>query len=206
MAGMSDRIEVVGTGEVPVRPDALQCQLGAEAVATDVAAALDAARQSADAMISAARSVGVADEDIRTAEMSLSAYRERPQDQDAIRAWLGISLTLRDLAAAGELLARVVAAGGAASRVQHASLSVSDPAQALVAAREAAFADARRQAEQLAELAGRRVGAVRRVTTVPGVPVPRGGFVEQAVARTSLPIEAGSSAVTASVQVRFELL
>jgi hypothetical protein len=205
MAGMTDRIEVVGTGVVQVRPDVLQVQLGAEALAPDVAAALEVARAAADSMAAAARAAGVGDEDIRTAEISLASHRQHPQDRDAVRAWLGIGLTLRDLASAGDVLARVVAAGRDASRVQHASLAVSDPAAALHAARDAAYADARRQAEQLAALAGRQVGAVRRVTAVPGGPAPRGAYVEQAAARQSLPVEPGTAAVTASVQVRFDL-
>jgi uncharacterized protein YggE len=205
MTGMTDRIEVVGTGVVHVRPDVLQVQLGAEEVGADVATALESAREAAEAMVAAARSGGVADEDVRTAEMSVSSYRDRVQDPASFRAWLGLSVTLRDLVRAGDVLARIVDAGRDASRVQHASLAVSDPAGALATAREAAFADARRQADQLAALAGRQVGAVRRVTVVPGVPVPRSTFVEQA-AHQSLPVEPGTSAVAASVQVRFELV
>ena len=45
------------------------------------------------------------------AEMSLHSHRERMQDPEAFRAWLGIGVTLRDLDAAGEVLAAVVAAG-----------------------------------------------------------------------------------------------
>jgi hypothetical protein len=204
MSGMTDRIEVVGTGVVHVRPDVLQVQLGAEALATDVAAALAAARQAADAMVAAAKAGGVADQDVRTAEMSLHSHQERMQDPEAFRAWLGIGVTLRDLDAAGEVLAAVVAAGHDASRVQHVSLGVADPAEALAEARAAAFADARGQAEQLAGLAGRRLGKVRRVSILAGVPIPRAGFVEQA-ARQSLTVEPGTAAVTAAVQVRFDL-
>ena len=43
-------------------------------------------------------------------------------------------------------------------------MTLSDPQPALDAAREAAFADARHQAEQLAALAGRTLGGVRRVS------------------------------------------
>jgi uncharacterized protein YggE len=46
---------------------------------------------------------------------------------------------------------------------------------------------------------------VRRVSSVPGGPAPRGGAVEPMAARTALPVEAGTTAVTATVRVRFEL-
>jgi hypothetical protein len=204
---MTDRVEVVGTGAVQVRPDALQVQLGAEATAPDVAAALERARAGADAMAAALRDRGVDEADVQTAEMSVSSYRERMEDPETVRAWLGISVALRDLATAGDVLAAVLAAGGDVARMQHAALAVTDPSEPAVAAREAAFADARAQAEQLAALAGRSLGAVRRVVAVPGFPLPRGGFLEQsgAARAMSLPVEAGSSTVTASVQVRFEL-
>jgi len=84
-----------------------------------------------------------------------------------------------------------------------------DPLPAQAQAREKAFAHARAQAEQLASLAGRTLGAVLRVTdgTTPAQP---GGWEQQGggAMRASLKavsFEPGTSTVTATVRVRFAL-
>ena len=205
---MADRVDVVGNGSVAVRPDVLQAALAAEANGRDVSTALSTAQEAVAAMTSAARGAGVADADLRTAEMSVQSAYDNEGRPSGFRAWLGLSVTMRDLDEADGCLTTVLAAGGNAARVQSVGLAVSDPSAATASAREAAFADARQQAEALAALAGRSLGAVTRVTCAPayGV-VPRLGGVEMADAKlAAMPVEAGTSTVTSTVSVRFALL
>jgi uncharacterized protein YggE len=115
---------------------------------------------------------------------------------------------LRDLRTAGDVLSAVVDAGGDHSRVQGAALGMDDPLPAQVLAREKAFAHARAQAEQLASLAGRTLGAVLRVTD--GItPAQPGGWEQSsmpmAASRRAVSFEPGTSTVTATVRVRFAL-
>ena len=153
----SDRVEVVGTGSAQAQPDLFVAQLGAEATGPDVATVLEAAELAVAAMAGAARAGGASDVDVRTTDVTV-VTNYGPAGPDGYRAAIGLGLTLHDLESAGRVLAEVVAAGGDASRVHSVSMTVADPHPTLDAAREAAFADARHQAEQLAGLAGRTPG------------------------------------------------
>ena len=204
----SDRVEVVGTGSAQARPDLMVVHLAAEAAGAEVASVLAAAEAAATAMAAAARSGGAADADVRTSDVTVQPNYGQ-QGPEGYRVSLGMMLTLRDLTVAGAALARVVAAGGDASRVQSVSMTLSEPQPVLDAAREAAFADARHQAEQLARLAGRTLGGVRRVTPQPQPfdAFPRAAFMQQsgAVKAAAVPIEAGAATLTVSLLVRFDL-
>ncbi|HET8971336.1 MAG TPA: SIMPL domain-containing protein, partial [Candidatus Nanopelagicales bacterium] len=92
--------------------------------------------------------------------------------------------------------------GGPVARIDSLTFGISEPAQAQAQARAAAFADARRRAEQYADLAGRTLGAV--VQVVEGgaevIPVPRARVM---AASASMPVEGGEQSVSASVRVHW---
>jgi uncharacterized protein YggE len=203
---MSDRIDVTGTGTAEVRPDQLVARLGAETVGPDVSGVLAAAEAGSRAMADAARAKGLGDADLRTEGMSLGQHFDHQGQPSGYRAWLGLTVSLRDLRTAGAVLGEVLAAGGDAARMLDVSLAVSDRSAATHAAREAAVADARAQAQHLAALAERPLGGVRRQSTVssPGHPV---AYAMAAASRTSaaVPVEAGETTVTVSVHARFDL-
>jgi hypothetical protein len=204
---MSDRIDVSGTGTAQARPDRLVARLGAEGIGPDVAAALAAGETAARAMAEAARSGGVPDADLRTEDMSVGQHHDQQGQPSGYRAWLGLSVTLRDVDGSGAVLGDVLSAGGDAARLLGVSLAVSDPSAALEEARAGAVADARAQAEHLAALAGRALGDVRRISTVaePGMPRPI-AMAAKGVRAAAMPVEAGEASVTVSLQVRFDLV
>ena len=203
---MSDRIDVSGTGTAQARPDRLVARLGAEGTGPDVAAALAGGESAARAMAEAARGAGVVDGDLRTEDMSVGQHHDQQGQPSGYRAWLGLTVSLRDVDAAGAVLGDVLAAGGDAARLLGVSLAVSDPSAALAEARVGAMADARAQAEHLAALAGRGLGDVRRISTVaePGMPRPI-AMSAKGVRAAAMPVETGEAAVTVSLQVRFDL-
>ena len=203
---MSDRIDVSGTGTAQARPDRLVARLGAEGIGPDVAAALAAGESAARAMAAAARTAGVVDGDVRTEDMSVGQHHDQQGQPSGYRAWLGLTVTLRDVDGSGAVLGDVLAAGGDEARLLGVSLAVSDPSAALEEARAGAVADARAQAEHLAALAGRGLGAVRRISSVaePGMPRPI-AMAAKGVRAAAMPVEAGEASVTVSLQVRFDL-
>jgi uncharacterized protein len=207
VARMTDRIDVTGTGTAQVRPDRLVARLGAEATGPDLPDVLAAAEAGSRAMADAFRGHGLADADLRTEGMSLGQHHDRHGDPAGFRAFLGLTLTLRDLATAGAVLGEVLAAGGDAARLLEVALAVSDPSAAEHTARELAVADARSQAEHLAALAGRPLGVVRRLSTAvsPGHPVAFAMVADGRRSGGALPVETGETTVTVSVQARFEL-
>ena len=204
---MTDRVDVVGTGSVSEKPDVLAAALAAEAQSSSVATALAEANAAFGAMTAAARAGGVDDLDIRSTGLSVQPSHDHHGRPDGYVARMPLSLTLRDLATAGDVLAAVVEAGGDHARVQGAALGTEDPGPALQQARELALDDARRQAEALAGQAGRALGRLLRVTTgdasgQPGAWPVSGG---RQAALKSLYVEPGSDLVTVSVRVRFAL-
>ena len=206
---MTDRVVVVGAGSAQLPPDLMLAAMEAEATAADVASALGAAQSAVAAMAEAARARGTADADVRTSDVTVSTDYGK-DGPVGYRAAIGLGLTLRDLATAGAVLADVVAAGGDASRVRQVSMTVAEPASALDSAREAAFADARHQAGQLAALAGRTLGPVQRVEPQQSfVPFARvaaaSGSSGGAAKSLTVPVEPGSAALTVTLQVRFAL-
>ena len=130
---MSDRIDVSGTGTAQSRPDRLVARLGAEGIGADVAAALTAGQIAARAMAGAARTAGVVDSDLRTEDMSVGQHHDQQGQPSGYRAWLGLTVTVRDVDVAGAVLGEVLAAGGDAARLLGVSLAVSDPSTALEA-------------------------------------------------------------------------
>jgi uncharacterized protein len=107
---------------------------------------------------------------------------------------------------AGAVIGRLADAGGDAARVQGISYVLEDDAALQEQARADAFADARRKAEQYAELAGRELGevvSVRENVTAPG-PMPYAA-ADSAAGASEMAIAPGSTTVTVTAEVRWSL-
>src|SRR5690606_6758830 len=106
----------------------------------------------------------------------------------------------------GEVLDRAVAAAGDAITVNGLTFSIEDPSKLEKQARDAAWADARAIAEQLADLAGRRLGKATSIveTQTQGSPFPLRARASADMESASTPIEAGTTSVRVDIDVRFE--
>jgi hypothetical protein len=118
-----------------------------------------------------------------------------------------LAVTLRDLPSAGRLLGDAVVAGGDDVRLHGVDFVVEDDTPLRSGAREAAWSDALRRAEQLAALAGRSLGPVLRITEQAadhGEPIPR---VAAMAARSSaeVGVQPGTVAVEVSITVTWGL-
>lgn len=204
-------ITVTGTGEVRAEPDVARVSVGVEVQRPTVEEAREAAAAAAEAMLRAARERGVASSDLRTSLLSITPVYEYPSDQRPRVVGYTVSnmveVTIRDLGRASEVFDALVAAGGDATRVHGIVFELDDREEVLHRAREAAMADAKRKAEQLASLAGVRLGAPLTIAeTVSAPPV----FVEARdvalpKAGVSTPIEPGTTSVIVQVTVRWML-
>lgn len=201
------QITVVGSGESRVAPDMATVQIGVETTAPTTQEALAQNTAQAQAIIDQVKQLGVADKDIQTSGFNIYAtYTNDGRTVTGYTVSNMVSVTIRDLAAAGDLLDKVVQSG--ANRVYGVSFGVSDPKAAQAQARDAALADARARAEQLAQGAGAQIGAVlvisENVGAPPVMPMPAIA-ADQAVGGAPVPVQAGEQVVPASVQVTFEL-
>jgi uncharacterized protein YggE len=129
-----------------------------------------------------------------------------PTPPTADSCWPGantVRVRVNDLEALGGLLDSVVAAG--ANTIEGIELEVEDPAAMLDQARAGAWVDARHKAEQLAKLAGARLGEVLAISESSGMPRPM--MAEAVMAKSAaVPIEPGTQTVSVAVQVTWRLL
>lgn len=199
-------ISVSGTGTAPAMPDVMRIEVGVAVVEENVSVAMDRATASMNAVVDALVDAGIARADLATSTLSVHPQR-RSGDEPLISGYEVTNMlvvTVRDLDSAGPMLTAAADAGGDDLRVHSVVLVVDDASAPLVAARDAAFADARERAEQYARLAGAELGPVLEVSeggTGAG-PIPR----MVGLAAASMPVEAGDLQMSASVNVVFELV
>src|SRR5690349_8915539 len=210
--GRADRrtVGVTGHGTAEAAPDMLTLAVGVECRRDTAGEAFAAAGEASAAVTDALRNRGVEGRDIRTSGLNVRAdvvWQEgRGQQVTGYVASRLLSVRLRDLAASSTVIASAVEAGGNDVRLDGVRLGFADAAAVLALAREAAWADARAAAAQLAGLAGAELGEVVSVRQQPGpsAPVPVGGM-QRAFAAESVAVEAGDLTVSTSVSVEWEL-
>jgi uncharacterized protein len=198
---MDELVTTTGRGAVTAAPDAMRVSMAVEVTAASVADAFaalsDATRQAGEA----------ARRHTDTDRISSRGFSVHPaHDREGRPAGYTASNALRIVCAltvSGDLVTDLGRSVGDALRVHEVAPVVTDTTALVAQARDAAFADARSAAEQLAGLAGRRLGRVLEVRD--------GGDghddVPMAVAasRGGMTFEPGSTEVGATVTVRWAL-
>ena len=117
-----------------------------------------------------------------------------------------IRLVCRAVDHVGKVLTAIAEAGGNEVAIEGLGLELADPGPLRVLARERAFADARATAEQLAVLAGRALAAVTFVTEGEAEGSgPQSRMFAMRAEAAGMPIEAGESAVSVMLRVRWAL-
>jgi uncharacterized protein YggE len=206
-------IAVTGTGEVEGRPDTVRIQIGVSVTRKSVADATSDAAALAHALMATLLAAGVAERDVQTANLSVNPNYEYPPNRQPKLTGYTFTNTLfvviRDIDAAGSIIDRAITTGGDNAVLHGISFALADDAAALVAAREAAFADARAKAEQLAGLAGVALGPAVAIEELergafPTPPSPK--LMRMAAADAGPPpVAAGQVTTTVQVSVRFAI-
>jgi uncharacterized protein YggE len=112
----------------------------------------------------------------------------------------------RYLASAGEILDAASESSGDEATINNVSFSIEDESSARDQAREAAWSDAVARAEHLARLSGRSLGDVVSIVETTGRPPGPGPVPRMSLAAAdATPIEAGTTSITVSLEVRFAL-
>ena len=202
-------ITVDGEAQREVAPDLATVTLG---VVTDRASASQASvdnAQAAAAVVATARAAGLSDADIRTTGIGLAAVTDQ-RDASKIKTFRAsnqVSLRMRDLGKVGPLVGQLAAQG--ANDIDGIAFSVENPEPILDDLRGDAARDARRKAEIYAGAAGVKLGRILRITPDAGgfpVPMPRAYKLQMAAPAPAPPVEAGTEALRAHVQVTWELV
>lgn len=200
------RIAVSGTGVVEVVPDEAHLTIGIVADATSAAAALAETNGPAAAVIEMLKAEGVPAPDIRTAALDVQPQYAR-QSGDAprltgYRAVHQIAARLPEIGLLGTVLDKATAAG--ASSVSGIRFDFSGREAARDRAMVLAVADARRQAVLLADAAAVTLGPILSISEG-GSAVPIAESFSLQTARASVPVEAGSLSVRASVTMVWQI-
>jgi hypothetical protein len=209
-------ITVGGHGEVVVTPDTGYIEIGVQVSAKTVAEARDLAAKAADAVVKSVKANGVDAKDVQTTQFLIQPQYVYPQNggEPRISGYMVIntlSVKVRKLDNFSKVIDDATAAGGDESRVQGIRFGLEDNQKALDQAREAAMADAKRKAEQLAKLGGVRLGEPQAITDVTVTrPDEQLKFVAASgpvPPRTGGPttIEPGSGKITLDLQVRWSI-
>ena len=206
-------IFVSGQGLVAGVPDTLNINIGVSVTRDTVGEAVSDAAELADGVISALVGQGVAEEDIRTAQFSISPefdFERRGRTRlIGYRVENRLSVKIRDLDRAGEIIDGATTAAGDEVVVSRVSFSVEDNEALLEEARAAAWSDAQAKATQLALLAGVELGAATTVSESVGATFPQDefgfAFGSARLDSVATPIQPGQLDVTVILQVRFDI-
>lgn len=197
-------VTVTGQGTTAVAPDSAVVRVAAVARAAGVAEAF-AASSAAAARIGVAARRHTEERRIASTGINVWPWHDDQGRQRGFEARHSLAVGCPDLDAAGALLDELAAEVGDALAVEGVTLEVSEPTAARDQAVTAAYADARRRAEQLAALAGASLGdvlAIDQAGSTGGGPAARG---MDAMAM-SAKIEPGETAVAASLSVTWALV
>lgn len=213
VGSQQEGIWVTGQGEVQAVPDVAVLNLGVQAQAPTVAVAQEQAKSAMDAVMAALKSNGVADKDIQTTGYNVwQQTRWDNNTQEEVVTGYQVSNTVqvkvRKVADAGAVLDAAVAAGGDLIRVQGIYFEVDDPTAYTTEARSKAVADAKKRAEQLASLAGVKLGNPTYITESYYNPVVYRAYdmaKAESAAGAPTPITPGETTITASVQIVYSI-
>jgi len=199
-------ITVSGSGKVTIVPDVARINLGVTINKSTVKAAREAGAQAMTDIIAAVRSLGVAEADIQTTNISLSPQYGTGTAPKIVGYQISeqIMVTVRDLDKAGDVVD--AAAGKGANTVNGISFESGDPVKAQNDARAAAVAAARISAQAMAAAGNVSLGGVISITDAsPSFPVWYGGARGGAISDLSTPVEPGTQDLTATVTVIFSI-
>lgn len=203
-------LSVSGVGKAFLTPDIAYVYIGVRSENRDAAKAVSANNAQASKVSDALKGFNIAPRDIQTTNFSI--YPNQQFDANGKPSGLTyvvdntVFVTVRDLSKIGDLLNAVVGAG--ANSINSIQFDVADKTKALSDARKAAVADARAQAEELAQAAGVTLGPVQTINISSGgtpVPMYQAKAMDFASAEASVPIASGELVIQVNVSIVYQI-
>lgn len=171
----SHALNVTGTGTVYMQPDVARINIGVQTQSPDAGEALAENTTNANAVRQALIAKGVADADIQTSNFSIYQsvnYYAAPgsENETIFIVENTVFVVVRDLDSLGEVLAAVVDQG--ANTIYGVTFDIENPEAAIEQARSLAIADAKNQAEAIAEASGVKLGEISSLNINEGTRSP----------------------------------
>ena len=212
LVSQQEGIWVTGKGEVAVVPDIATLRLGIEAQEVTVAEAQTKAAEVMNKVMTALIDNGIAEKDIQTQYFSIRQITkwDKENEEEVVvgyRVTNMVTAKIRDIDKTGVIIDAVAEAGGDLTRVNSLSFSVDDPSAYYEELRQKAMADAKAQAEQLAELAGVSLGKPTYISEDTYIPRPiYQDIAKMAGAAPETPISPGEMEISLTIQVVYAIL
>lgn len=198
-------------GEVKAAPDMATITFG---VSTEAATAAEAMSQNAAQMnrvMAALRRAGVAERDVQTSGLNLSAQYDYQQNEPprlrGYQAVNRVTVVIHDLERVGSTADAVVAAG--VNQIDGISFGLEDPTAAENRARQLAVRNLQAKAALYADALGVRLGGIRSLTEgggyAPQPPRPMYARAEMAMDAGSTPVAAGELTVRIDITGVYDL-
>jgi len=201
-------ITVMGSGTVSAPPDTAELTTGVVTQAASAAQALAANSAAMEAMLKSLHSLGIAEKDILTTNITVTPQRRQSKDDNQPPKVVGyevanqVRVKVRDLSRLGRVVDEQVTQG--ANVLSGIHFGVQEPTQLLDEARTKAMVDARRKAEVYANAAGVKLGRPLSVQEV-GAVLPRPLTGSRAVISAAVPIAPGEEEFQATITVTFAI-
>lgn len=209
-AQIAPGIVTTGDATVKIKPDIAIVTVGAVAQAASAQDAQSAVAERTAQILAATKALGIADKDTKSSGYNIAPqYAYGPNQPPRITGYQAtqqITLTLRDVSAAGKAVDTLVQGDGA--NTVSVQLALDDPKPAQANARNLAVADARAKADAMANAAAVHLGRVIAVSDLAS-PQPQSFAVYDKAtgaapsAQTQIPV--GDLDVVVHVQVQFEI-
>jgi uncharacterized protein YggE len=217
LSSQQEGIWVSGEGKVMATPDIALLRLGIEAQEATVAEAQTEAAVAMENVMTALADNGVADKDIQTQYLSIyqvTRWDDTKQEEVVIgyRVTNMVNAKIRDVDKTGAIVDAVIVAGGDLTRIESISFSIDDPTVYYGELRTEAIAGAKAKAEQLAGLAGVKLGKATYISEgiqVPSPIYPRydyGMVVPTVPATVETSISPGEMEIILNVQIAYAIV
>ena len=213
IASQGPVVELSVSETVDAKPDIVDISAGVTSQAQTAVEAMRINAREMNAVIERIKAFGIDSDDIQTSGINLGAQydydqTERRQVFRGYQASNRVSVTLRDVKRAGEVLDALVAAG--ATDIGGPRFSLDDDSPARAQARKAAFAKAKAQAEEYARWSGFSGVRLLEVSEalVGGPPIAYAEADNRQTLKVSAaptPIEPGLVGTMVSLTVKYEM-
>lgn len=200
------QVTVIGFGQVQGTPNILTADVDIEFVEPDVRTAMNQTNERQQAVIDVLGAAGVDAQDISTTTITVQPQYSAGANIDGYRSSNSINVTIRDLNAAGQILASIAETGADATRIRSVHYSIDDDSALVNDARARAFEDAKNRAQHYARLSGLSLGPMISLSESPAdtslqppSPLPRSAMT------SDVPVQPGQRNINFTITTVWEL-
>lgn len=207
-----DTLNISATGEVEAKPDVAEASFGVMSEGSDPQKIQDDNSSKINKITDFLKNTGIKEDDIATENYNLYPrynYTDSKQVLDGYTLTQTVNVKVRDLKKVGDILKGVVQNG--ANNINGLTFRIDDPESLKQEARKKALENAKAKAEDLAKVAGVRLGKVVNFSES-DVSMPYPVMYDKAMPAVGMggggaapDVQPGITTVTASVSVTFEL-